>query len=152
MPNLRSRLVPFYLLTVALLSACGSYRQNILFQVTPENVQKQRVEAETNYTIQPNDFLTLELYTNQGEKIVDPNRESFKEGNAAVSNSLALQYLVDVNGMARFPLIDEVRVQGLTIKQAEAMLAGAYEKFYEQAFVVLQFNNKRVIVIGRAHV
>jgi polysaccharide biosynthesis/export protein len=111
-------------------------------------VQKQRVEAETNYTIQPNDFLTLELYTNLGEKIVDPNRESFKEGGAAVSESPALQYLVDINGVARFPLLDEVRVQGLTIKQAEAMLAAAYEKFYEQAYVVLHFNNKRVIVLG----
>ncbi|MEX2234855.1 MAG: polysaccharide export protein EpsE, partial [Cyclobacteriaceae bacterium] len=38
--------------------------------------------------------------------------------------------------------------QGLTIQQAEEMLEKAYEKFYKDAYVLLQFNNKRVIVLG----
>jgi polysaccharide export outer membrane protein len=136
------------LLTGALLASCGSYRQNILFKVDPAHVQKQSLDAETNYIIQVNDFLTFEVYTNQGEKIVDPNRESFKEGNITTADQVPLQYLVDVNGMVKFPLLDKVRLQGLTIHQAEQMLEKAYEKFYKDAYVLLQFNNKRVIVLG----
>lgn len=90
----------------------------------------------------------MEVYTNQGERIVDPNRESFKEGNPALGNPTAPRYLVDVNGVVKFPLIDAVNLQGLTIKQAEELLADAYEKYYEEAYVVLQFSNKRVIVLG----
>jgi polysaccharide export outer membrane protein len=135
-------------LTGAILASCGSYKQNILFQVTPSDVEHQRAEAESNYTIQRNDLLTLEVYTNQGEKIVDPNRESFSESPTTTSGPPTVQYLVDINGLIKFPLVDQLRVEGLTIKQAEAMLEEAYEKFYEQAFVRLQFNNKRVVVLG----
>lgn len=106
------------------------------------------METETNYTIQPNDLLSLEVYTNKGEKIVDPNRESFKDGNVATPDAMPFQYLVGVNGVVKFPLIDEVKLGGLTIRQSEQVLQEAYKKFYEDPYVVLKFNNKRVIVLG----
>jgi polysaccharide biosynthesis/export protein len=55
---------------------------------------------------------------------------------------------VDVNGLVKFPLIDPVKVDGLTIVEAEQILGQAYEKYYEGAYVVLAFTNKRVIVLG----
>ena len=137
------------MLAAAFLTSCGSYKHNILFQVNPDQVQKQRIEAETNYIIQKNDFLSLKVYTNQGERIVDPNQESFKQENTqatSVKNDPA--YLVNVNGVVRFPLINEITVEGLSIRQAEDLLQKAYEKFYQQPFVVLSFNNKRVVVLG----
>jgi polysaccharide export outer membrane protein len=106
------------------------------------------METETNYTIQSNDFLTLEVYTNKGEKIVDPNRESFQDATGSSPDPLPFQYLVGINGAVKFPLIEEVKLIGLTIKQAEEMLQEAYGKFYEDTFVVLRFSNKRVIVLG----
>ena len=142
---MRSRFIPLILITGALLASCGSYKQNILFQTTPADIQKQTEAAETNYTIQTNDLLTLEVFTNKGEKIIDPNRESFKDVNVTSPDHF---YLVDLNGLVKFPLIDELKIQGLTIKQAEEVLGEAYEKFYEEAYVVLKFNNKRVIVLG----
>lgn len=139
----------FLLLAGVFLTSCGSYRQNILFQVDNANLKQQTLEAERNYTIQPNDLLTLEVYTNQGEKIVDPNRESFRNGTGTVPVAPApAQYLVDVSGVARFPLIDPVKIAGLTLRDAESILAQAYEKFYEGAYVVLHFTNKRVVVLG----
>lgn len=138
----------FFLLTTGLLAACGTYRQNILFEVSPDEIQEQTVAAESNYRIQTSDFLILDVYTNQGEKIVDPNRESFKEGATTMANAPGLQYLVDVDGVVKFPLIGAVKVEGLTLQEAEAVLAQAYEKYYEDAYVVLQFTNKRVVVLG----
>ena len=144
---MRLRYISLVLLTGALLASCGSYRQNILFQADSANLQQQRDDAESNYTIQPNDLLTLEVYTNRGEKIVDPNRESFKDGNAPTEAAPA-QYLVAVDGLVKFPLIDAIKLQGLTLGQAEEVLAQAYNKFYEEAYVMLQYTNKRVIVLG----
>lgn len=137
------------MVATAFLTSCGSYKHNILFQVNPDQVQKQRIEAETNYIIQKNDLLSLKVYTNQGERIVDPNQESFKQENtqaASAKNDPA--YLVNVNGVVRFPLINEITVDGLSIRQAEDLLQKEYEKFYQQPFVVLSFNNKRVVVLG----
>jgi polysaccharide export outer membrane protein len=136
-------------LAAAFLASCASYRRNIFFEVTPEQVQKNSLEAESNYVIQKNDLLDLEVYTNQGEKIVDPNLESFKEGNTqSDAGENAVSYLVDVNGVVKFPLIKALKLEGLSIRQAEQILQEAYGNFYQQPFVVLGFNNKRVIVLG----
>lgn len=146
---MRSRHIPLLLLAGFLLTCCGAYRQNILFEAQPHEVQQQATHAESNYKIQPDDRLTLRVYTNRGEKIVDPNRESFQDGtNPPVTPATAPQYLVDIDGVAKFPLIEPVKVSGLTLKQAEEILNKAYEKYYADAYVVLAFTNKRVIVLG----
>jgi polysaccharide export outer membrane protein len=131
------------------LGSCRSYKQNILFQVSPAEAQKQRIEAETNYVIARNDLLTLKVYTNQGERIVDPNLESFKEENAnSTAGGQTPAYIVDLQGTVKFPLLTQLKVEGLTIRQAEEVLEKEYGRFYQQPFVVLGFNNKRVIVLG----
>ncbi len=136
-------------LTGVILASCGSYKQNILFRVSPGEVQQLQEEAETSYTIQPNDLLTLAVYTNRGEKIIDPNRQSFQgQGAAPATGSFDEVYQVNVKGFAKFPLIGETKLGGFTIGQAEKILEKEYEKFYEQAYVVLKFSNKRVIVLG----
>ena len=145
---MKSRYLPVLLFTGVLLTACGSYRQNILFQVGSAGLTQQTSIAESNYTIQRNDLLTLEVFTNQGEKIIDPNRESFKDGNTPINNPSPVQYVVDVNGTVDFPLIDPIKLEGYTLQEAKQMLDKAYEHFYEGAHVVLKFQNKRVIVLG----
>lgn len=131
-----------------LLAACGSYRQNILFQVDEAKASYPPSESPGNYIIQKNDLLTLEVFTNHGEKIIDPNRESFKDANVAATASSSIRYVVKADGTADFPLIRPVDIEGLTLEQAEEVLEEAYEKFYEGAYIVLKFENKRVIVLG----
>lgn len=145
---MKLRYLPFLLLTGALLTTCGTYRQNILFQVDQANLTQQSAVAETNYTVQKNDLLTLEVFTNQGEKIIDPNRESFKDGNVPTSGQSPVRYVVNADGTVDLPLIEPLKIEGYTLQQAEEMLEQAYEKFYEGAYVVLKFQNKRVIVLG----
>jgi polysaccharide export outer membrane protein len=58
------------------------------------------------------------------------------------------QYLVDVHGVVKFPMIGEHTMEGLTIRQAEAILQKEYAKFYTNPFVTLEYINKRVIVLG----
>lgn len=131
-----------------LFTACGSYRQNILFQVDAAKASQATPGNPGNYTIQKNDLLTLEVFTNHGEKIVDPNRESFKDGNVQTIGSSSVRYVVKADGTADFPLIEPINIEGQTLEEAEEALEQAYERFYEGAYVVLQFENKRVIVLG----
>lgn len=139
----------FFLITGIVLTSCGSYRQNILFQVTPDKVQAQAFKSGNGYRIEPDDLLALHVYTNQGEKLVDPNRESFgTSSGSSLTDAADFQYLVNPDGTADFPLIGRVKVGGLSLHAAEKILAQAYEKYYEGAYVVLQFKNKRVIVLG----
>jgi polysaccharide export outer membrane protein len=122
-----------------------------MFKVEDKSLLSQQVAlAETNYILRKNDVLQLDVYTNRGEKIIDPNLESFKESAAGGQAQAAtpITYLVDIDGMVRFPMIAEFKVEGLTVRQAEDILQKEYAKFYEEPLVSLKTKNKRVVVLG----
>jgi polysaccharide export outer membrane protein len=137
----------YLLIGSIMMSSCGSYKQNILFKV-PEGstLQTQLTAAEKNYIVQKNDLLQLEVYTNKGERLVDPEAVLSKDQGATPPEPKT--YLVDESGKSKFPLIDEEKIEGLTLRQAEALLQGDYGKFYQDPFVILKYANKRVTVLG----
>jgi polysaccharide export outer membrane protein len=112
-------------------------------------VNKVVKETERNYVIQKNDYLKLEVYTNSGERIIDPDRQLMKDmPNINNMNQTKPQYLVNVDGIVKLPMIGEYKVEGLTIRQAEAMIQTEYAKFYKDPYAILEYTNKRVIVLG----
>lgn len=149
---MKLRFVNIFLLVITTLfvASCGSYKQNIMFKV-PDNagMQQQADDVQRNYIIQVNDFLKLAVFTNKGERIIDPDLELLKDIPAQVGNLRAdPNYLVDVNGMVKLPMVGELKLVGLTIRQAEDVLQKEYAKFYTEPFVTLQYTNKRVVLLG----
>jgi polysaccharide biosynthesis/export protein len=144
------RLFSAILLMGALLCSCGSYRQNIMFKTDNyAGIEKQRQTAESSYVIQKNDILSLEIYSNQGQRIIDPNQESFKESPGQPSGTVeSPKYLVDKDGIAKLPWLQSIKLEGLTVRQAEEILQKEYIKLYQEPFVVLKVTNKRVTVLG----
>jgi polysaccharide export outer membrane protein len=134
----------------ALFFSCASYRQNIMFQVPEGKALKQSMDAaEKNYVIQKNDYLELEVFTNKGEKIIDPAfLQATGQNSESVTAANKPTYLVDMNGLGKFPMVGEIKVDGLTLRQAEEILQEAYAKFYSDSYVILKYTNKRVIVLG----
>lgn len=136
-----------------LLWGCSSYKQNIMLR-TPEDfksapISKEILQAERNYVIQKNDFLHVEVYTNKGERIIDPNPELSRTPSNAVNQARPpVNYLVDLNGIVKFPVVGEMKMEALTLRQAESILQVEYEKYFKECFVVLTFQNKRVVVLG----
>jgi polysaccharide export outer membrane protein len=131
---------------------CASYKQNVMFKTedgfTSEPLQKEIGKAESNYIIKKNDLLLLELYANNGEKLVDPNPELSQQSQNTSQQASIPDYLIDEQGLAKFPMVGEVKLEGLTIRQAEMMLQKEYEHYFKLPYVKLKFNNKRVIVLG----
>lgn len=121
-----------------------------MFKV-PDNykLQHQVTEAEKNYVIQKNDLLKLTVHTNNGERVIDPNNELMKNMPMATNTTeREVSYLVDLKGVAKFPMIGEFKVEGLTIRQAEEILQKEFTKYYQTPFIVLSYLNKRVVVLG----
>lgn len=121
-----------------------------MFKV-PDNVtvKQQVAETERNYIIQKNDYLKVYVYTNGGERIIDPDLKLLKD--MPVQNTETRpdpDFLVNINGLAKFPMIGEIKVEGLTIRKAEELLQKEYAKFYTDPFVTLIYTNKRVIMLG----
>lgn len=133
-----------------IFSSCASYKQNIMFRVSDQDaIRKQVSDAETNYLIRKNDALELEVFTNRGERILDPNFEKTTDlGGVGSAQQAPKTYVVDPRGLVRFPLIDEIKVEGLTLHQAEQLLQQEYAKFYKEPYVIVRFTNKRVVVLG----
>ena len=140
-------------LSLCVLSSCASYKQNIMFRSTddtkPEVFKREASKAEKNYVIQKNDLLTLDVFTNKGERIIDPNPElTSVNANPNASEIIVINYLVELNGIVKFPVIGELNVEGLTLRQAEEVTQKEYAKFFKEPFVIINFTNKRVTVLG----
>lgn len=142
------------LLYLILASGCGSYRQNVMFRV-PDGYAAQKsaqaTEATKNFVIQVNDNVRIEVYSNKGERIIDPNGELLSGTTGAAKDPMERiqpSYLVTVDGTVKLPMIDPVAVAGLTIREAEAKLQTEYNKYYKECYVIVTFSNKRVIVLG----
>ncbi len=136
----------------SLLVSCASYKQNIMFRPTkdtqPEKFKLEAQAADKNYQIQPNDLLQLDVFTNKGERIVDPNPELTQSTNAATTTTTVFNYLVEANGIVKLPMIGPLQVKDLTIRQAEEIAQKEFAKYFNDPFVRLSFVNKRVIVLG----
>lgn len=165
------------LLPAALLfSSCTSsryYNQRTLFRLTDAqghqlDSSKLRIavnRTERNYVIHPNDILTVQVNTNKGEKILDPNGE-LKFGGGASGGAAAqtvgatrgaaqgggstggISFEVQADGTVVLPMINRVRVAGLSLLQADSVLRTRYDEYYRDAFVVTRVTNNRVIVLG----
>jgi polysaccharide export outer membrane protein len=168
-----------------LLASCAStryYNQRVLFRLTDEkgnkiDTAKLRVavnRTDRNYRIQPNDFLDIRVYTNKGERIIDPNGELQLGSSAGQIPSLAprstasplgrstpqvsrtgingsgtgLELLVRADGMVAVPIIGQTRLSGLTLHQADSTLQVLFTPYYRDTFIQTRVTNNRVIILG----
>lgn len=103
---------------------------------------------EKNYIIQPNDLLELDVYTNKGERIIDPNYELQLQQNQNRRDQKSQEFLVLDDGTVKFPMIGVVKLEGMRINEAEDYLEKKYDEYYIDSYVRLNYLNKRVIVLG----
>ncbi|MBS1559506.1 MAG: polysaccharide biosynthesis/export family protein [Bacteroidetes bacterium] len=137
------------------MGACSSYKQNIMFKPTKEHpveaLNREAMNVQQDYVIQKNDLLRLAVYSNKGERYIDPNPDLSNANPAAAKTTKAedgINYLIDQSGLVKLPLIGELKLEGLTLRQAEEIAQKEYSKFFTEAYVQLTFANKRVIVLG----
>lgn len=103
---------------------------------------------EKNYIIKPDDMLELRVYTNKGERIIDPNYELQIQQNQNRREQDRPEFLVLDDGSVKFPMVGKVKLGGMSINEAEDYLEKKYDEYYKGAFVQLRYLNKRVIVLG----
>lgn len=139
------------LLSILLATSCGTYRKNIMLQVE-EGTSSSYIDQTNlfvNYIIQPNDILQLEVYTNNGERIIDPDFELTKElGTNQANVKPKLDYIVNADGSVKLPMVGIIKLDSKTLREAELFLQQEYGVFYNTPFVSLRFVNKRVTVVG----
>ena len=121
-----------------------------------------------NYLIQPNDFLSVRVNTNKGERILDPNGElQFGQpsgatpgrgsgggtartggGQAAGGATAGSEFLVQADGTVVLPLLNRVKVSGLSLLQVDSVLQVRYNEYYKEPFVTTRVTNNRIFMLG----
>ena len=107
-----------------------------------------QLKVDKNYLIQANDYVELQVFTKNGEILIDPDfvLTTGNPGNLNVRPQL--RYLVRDDGYCRFPLVGDMELAGLTLIEAEKVLQEEFKEFYKDPFVNLNYVNKRVILLG----
>ncbi len=140
-----------FILGSLLLHSCGMYRQNIMFKTENEHLKKVVNKTTQNYIIKPTDQLSLSVYSNSGELIIDPNFTLRKEIGVAGNMNRMMDkpiYLVRPDGTVKLPMIGYVALEGYTLPQADSILSIMYSDFYVESFATTALENRRVIVLG----
>lgn len=127
------------------LNSCG-INSSLMFK-TPRHFKYDSIpmSPEYEYRISPDDRLELELYTNNGAKLVDFVSGGNTEG-ALSSGNASLDYLVRKDGFVNLPVVGDVKVQGLSIRECQDTLEQVFSNFYHEPFVQVKVSNQRVIV------
>ena len=135
-----------------ILFSCKSYKYHIMFKIDEEHdlsyLSSDITVIEKNYIIQPNDLLELKVYTNKGERIIDPNNELQIRQNQNQRENDSPEFLVLDDGTVKFPMIGVITIEGMRINEAEDYLEKKYDEYYKDSYVRLKYLNKRVIVLG----
>jgi polysaccharide export outer membrane protein len=146
------------LLLLAVGSGC-TINRDILFQTTDEfEFDELAASVGAEYRIAPNDFLSFQLFSNDGQRLLAATAGSMEGGAAGQNLNQMLQqqqnggvrYLVQPDGRVKFPEIGWVEVEGLTLEEAEALVEKQYASLYQLPYAIVRVLNNRVLVFPGA--
>ena len=150
-------LIAFLLFSI---SSCTYYRSHRLFQTEKEVISDSILHkiklAEKTYILRKSDYITIQVFTNKGEVIVDPtgkipsryNNQTNGNSQQNQQNYLVEKYLIYDNGKADLPMVGSIALEGYSLHQADSLLSIGYSKYYEDVFVITKCINKRVVLTG----
>ncbi len=178
-----TKIICCFFLFISLFS-CAGYQNNILFR-TGEDFDNNafdevKAKAEQNYRLAPFDYITIQVFTNDGEIIIDPSGdfgEEITDGGGVITrnqnqfesdvsgipiatgnagnvrdrtgrNGFLRRHLIQETGQILLPMIGKTKLAGLTLYQADSLLAEKFSKFYEKPYIITRYINKRVTVMG----
>ncbi|MGM9475664.1 polysaccharide biosynthesis/export family protein [Pedobacter sp. GSP4] len=119
------------------------YFSNLAKQTSEEKVQSQEVK------IQQNDLLSISVNSlNQESNVLF----ALNTRNPNADNNYKVEgYRVNKEGMINLPVVGNVRLEGLTIEQAQASISRELDKYVKKPVVDVQLINFKVTVIGEVN-
>jgi polysaccharide export outer membrane protein len=128
-------------------SSCTSSKKIVYFQG-----EIPAISADSIYKIKifPLDILSINIFTvnpeaypyltASNERGLTDNRSPYEKG-----------YVVDDSGNVKLPLIGNVRLSGLTISEARAMIDSRFREFIQDPIVTVKKLNFKVTILGEVN-
>ncbi|MBC7450804.1 MAG: polysaccharide biosynthesis/export family protein [Cytophagales bacterium] len=132
--------------------SCRSYNQFRMFEtgrsILVDSVERLRNKSDKDYVFKVNDMFTLQVYTNSGEAVVDPNNELQSKSSVTKDPVTPVKYTVYSDGFAYLPMIGKIQLTGMSVDSADQLLSEKYALYYTSPYVRTSIVSKRVIVFG----
>ncbi|MCS3025977.1 polysaccharide biosynthesis/export family protein [Bacteroides xylanisolvens] len=148
--NLWLLLLPF------LLAACQSYKKVPYFQNVEVVNEVEQQEKLYDAKIMPKDLLTIVVSCTNPELAIPFNLTVASNAGIAVSTSsyvttqpVLQPYLVDNEGNINFPVLGELKLGGLTKREAEQLIIDKLKPYMKETpIVTVRMVNYKISVIG----
>ena len=148
--NLWLLLLPF------LLTACQSYKKVPYFQNVEIVNEVEQQEKLYDAKIMPKDLLTIVVSCTNPELAIPFNLTVASNAGIAVSTSsyvttqpVLQPYLVDNEGNINFPVLGELKLGGLTKREAEQLIIDKLKPYMKETpIVTVRMVNYKISVIG----
>lgn len=148
--NLWLLLLPF------LLTACQSYKKVPYFQNVEVVNEVEQQEKLYDAKIMPKDLLTIVVSCTNPELAIPFNLTVASNAGIAVSTSsyvttqpVLQPYLVDNEGNINFPVLGELKLGGLTKREAEQLIIDKLKPYMKETpIVTVRMVNYKISVIG----
>jgi polysaccharide biosynthesis/export protein len=124
-----------------------------MFKTSESSAIKQAAaNLDQAYVLENFDEIILKVFTKNGERIIDPDDLLMRQGTINTQQGASLlknqNFTIDQNGIAKLPMLNEVKLAGLTLRETELLLQKEFTKYYENAFVTVECVSHRVVVLG----
>lgn len=131
-----------YFLAISLFFSCKSLAPNRMF--TTDQRYPFAVDSLADakaYVIAPFDHVTINVFSNDGFKLVDV----VSQGYVDISRQV-IEYVLNADGAVKLPVVGTVVLKDLTVEQAERLLEEKYNRYFNQSYVHLSVLNRKAIV------
>ena len=144
------------LLLLFLLTACQSYKKVPYFQNVEVVNEAEQQEKLYDAKIMPKDLLTIVVSCTNPELAIPFNLTVASNAGIAVSTSsyvttqpVLQPYLVDNEGNINFPVLGELKLGGLTKREAEQLIIDKLKPYMKETpIVTVRMVNYKISVIG----
>ncbi|PTB83698.1 sugar transporter [Sulfurovum lithotrophicum] len=127
-----------------LLQGCGDKSNYVLLQSEKKTTRNELNASQSyEYIILPQDRLKIAIYKNP-----ELTGETSSGSNQLGQDMQGTGVLVDTSGYISLPLINHIKVAGLTQTAAANLITQRYKRYLKIPTVYVEVLNKRVYVIG----
>jgi polysaccharide export outer membrane protein len=99
-----------------------------------------------DYSIQPNDVISFNLFTNEGAVMLELSTSTIESSNIGAAPGLS--YVVNSQGYVEFPIIGFQKISGLKLAEAQKFIEELYTPQFNNPYVQLKVVNRRVILFS----
>lgn len=135
--------------------SCVNTKNAIYFNDIPDTVIKSTVE-NLEPVLRKNDLLSISVTSLNSEASIifnTPNLSATQAVTATGNGIVASGYLVDQDGFIQFPMLGNIKAEGLTKKELKETIAKSLtdKKLLVDPIVVVRYLNFKVTVLGEVN-